>query len=165
MPSAFAGALGENGFGQGAGFFAVTFFDDGQIAEQFAHADVLRGRRGLGVKTLGVGLHRLRLAADGLERQVLDQPGRAAAQKALHVLTADSGQVLAKTPLVHFEQLAAMAVLLGRHFLENFRRGGVAFRQLLGETQIDAAVFFFGGDGDGEDFTFGQIGKVFQRHA
>ena len=140
----------------------MALLDHGEVAKQFANVDVLRRLRRLDVEALRIRLHRLGLVADGLERQVLHQPGRAAAQKSLDVLATDRRQVLAETRLVDLKQGAAMLVLLGRHFLEDFCRRGIAFGEFFGETEVDSAVFFLRGDGDGQDFAFGRSEKFFK---
>ncbi len=58
--------------------------------------------------------------------------------------------------------MPVLVFLIG-HLTEHFRGGGVAFLQVLGESQINARVLFFGGDGYGKDFSLGQIGKILGR--
>ncbi len=56
-----------------------------------------------------------------------------------------------------------MAAFFLRHFLENLRRIRIAFRQILGEGHVDAAVFLLGGDRDRQHLALGQIGEILHR--
>ena len=66
----------------------------------------------------------------------------------------------AETLLVHFEQPVAMAALFLGHLLEQLCRVRVALGEVFGEGHVDAAVFLFRGDRDGQHFALGEIGKV-----
>ena len=138
----------------------VALFLFGEIAEQPAHADILGLLGGLDVELLGLELHRLDFLADGVERQILGQPDRAAPQESLDVLAADRRQMLAETLLVHFEQPVAMAAFLLGHLLENFGRVRIALGEVLGEGHVDAAVFLLGGDRNSQHLALGQIGEI-----
>jgi len=138
----------------------VAFFGLGEIAEQPANPDILGLFGGLDVEPFGFELHRPDFPADGVERQVLCQPDGAAAQKAPDVISANGRQVLAETLLVHFQQHVAMALFLLGHFLEDFCRFRITLREVFCEGHIDAAVFFFRGDGHRQDLSFGQIGEI-----
>ena len=71
----------------------MALFRFGEIAEQLADADILGLFGGLDVEALGLELHRLGFLADGVERQILGQPDRAAAQEALDVLAPDRRKI------------------------------------------------------------------------
>ena len=96
----------------------MALFGFREIAEQPADADILGLFGGLDVEPLGLELHRLDFLADGVERQVLGQPDRAAAQKSADVVAADRRQIFAETLLVEFQQPMAMAGFLLGHLLE-----------------------------------------------
>ena len=138
----------------------MALFLLGEIAEQPAHADILGLFGGLDVELLGLQLHRLDLLADGVERQVLGQPDRAAAQESLDVLAADRRQMRAKALLVHFEQPMAMAAFLLGHLLEDLGRIRIAPGEVFREAHVDAAVFLLGGDRDRQHLALGQIGEI-----
>ena len=117
----------------------------------------------LDVEALGLELHRLGFLADGVERQVLGQPDRAAAQKSLDVVPADRRQVAAETLFVHFQQHVAMVLFLLGHFLEQLGRVRIALGEVFGEAHVDAAVFLLGGDRYRQHFALGQIGEILHR--
>ena len=131
-----------------------------EIAEQPADADILGLFGRLDVEALGFELHRLDFLADGVERQVLGQPDRAAAQESPDVVAADRRQMRAETLLVHFQQPVAMASFLLGHLLEDLCRIRIALGEVFGEGHVDAAVFLFGGDRDRQHFALGQIGEI-----
>ena len=138
----------------------MALFLLGEIAEQAAHADILGLLGGLDVELLGLQLHGLDFLADGVERQVLGQPDRTALQESLDVLAADRRQMRAETLLVHFEQPVAMAAFLLGHLLEHLCRVRIALGEVFGEGHVDAAVFLFRGDRNGQHFALGQIGEI-----
>ena len=138
----------------------MAFFGFGEIAEQTAHSDILRLFGRLHVEALGLHFHRLDLPPDGVERQVLGQPDRAATQEALDVLAANGRQVRSETLLVHFQQHVAMSALFLGHLLENLGGIRITLLQILGEAHIDTAVLLLGGNRDRKHLAFGQIGKV-----
>ena len=88
-----ARALGEDRFGEALAMFPWLFSTVGEIAEQLAHADVLRGCRGLGVEALrpySIASASLRIVSSG--RFLVSQIGRRL-QEALDVLAADGGRL------------------------------------------------------------------------
>ena len=112
----------EDLVGQPGGDFLVAFLCLGEITEQPANTDILGLLGRLDVEALGLEFHRPDLLADGVERQVLGQPDRTAAQKPPDVVPANRRQVLAEALFVKFEQPVAMARFLLGHFLEDLRR-------------------------------------------
>ena len=52
-----------------------------------------------------------------------------------------------------------IAFLVG-HFGEHLGAAGIVLAQALGDVGVDAVVLFLVGDGQGEDFAFGQIGEI-----
>ena len=96
-----------------------------------------------------------------VEAERVHQPQRLLLDEALDVLAADQRQVLAELRPVEIEQHGAMAHLLVRHLVEDLGRGRICLAQSLGEAAIDAAVLVLVGDGEREDFLFGEIGKAF----
>ena len=81
--------------------------------------------------------------------------------EAFDVLAADQRQVVAEFLPVEVEQHAAVAHFLVRHLVEDLGGGGIFLAQAFGEAAIDAAVLFLVGDGEREDFLFGEIGEAF----
>ena len=81
--------------------------------------------------------------------------------EALDVLAADQRQVFAEFRPVELEQHGAVAHLLVRHLVEHLGRGRIFLAQPFGEAAIDAAVLVLVGDGEREDFLFGEVGKAF----
>ncbi len=79
----------------------------------------------------------------------------------LHVLTADQRKVIAELRPIKVEQHVAMACLLFRHLVEDLGRSGVALAQSLSEAAIDPIVLLLIGNGESEDFLFGELGKAF----
>ena len=71
----------------------------------------------------------------------------------------------AETLFVKFEQPVAMAALLLGHLLEDLGRIRITLGEVFGERHIDAAVFLFGGDRNGEHFALGQIGEILHADA
>ena len=148
----------------GRGLF-VAFFRFREIAEQPADADILGLFGGLDVKPLGFELHRPDFLADGVERQILGQPDRTAAQKSLDVVSANGRKIWAETLFVHLQQHVAMAFFLLGHFLEDLGRFRITLRQILREGHVDAAVFLLRGDRNRQHFPLGQIGEILHSNA
>jgi hypothetical protein len=138
----------------------VTLFGFRKIAEQAANADILRLFGGLDVEPLGFELHGPDFLADGVERQVLGQPDRAAAQKSADIFPADRRKMFSEALLVEFQQPVAMAGLFFRHFLEDPGGIRVTLREILREAHINAAVFLLRGDRNRQHFPLGQIGEI-----
>jgi len=138
------------------GLFLKKF---GEIAEQPADTDVLGLFGGLDVEPLRFEFHRLDFLADGVERQVLGQPDRAALEETLDVLAADRRQMLAEALLVHFEQAMAMAALFLGHLLEDFCRVRVTLSEVFREGHVDAAVLLLGGDRDRQHLALAEFGE------
>ena len=159
----FQHLFGQQGLFELVGVGLVALLDFRQIAQQLAHLHIGCALGGALIEAGGLELHVLRFLADGFQRQVGRQPDRPATQEALHILAADGGQHLAKAGLVDFEEHMAVAGLLLRHLLEDLGGGGIALAQILGEGHVDARVLFLGGNGEGQDFAWGQFGKGFHR--
>ncbi len=81
--------------------------------------------------------------------------------EALDVLAADQRQVLAELLAVEIEQPGAVGDLFLRHLVEHLGGGGELLAQALGEAAVDAAVLLLVGDGQRQNFLFGQVGKSF----
>src|SRR5262249_17977641 len=71
-------------------------------------------------------------------------------------------QILAELAAIEVVEHAAMAHLLLGHLVEYLGRGGIVLPQALGEPAIDPAVLLLVGDGAGEDFPLGKLGKTLQ---
>ena len=67
-----------------------------------------------------------------------------------------SGKVVAEAGLIQFDEAAAMTGLLLPHTFEHLGGGRIVFAKAVGEIAIDAFVFFFEGDREGEDLAFGE---------
>ena len=74
----------------------------------------------------------------------------------LHVLAADEREVIAEAGLVQFDEAAAVAGLLLPHAFEHLGGGRIIFAKAVGEIAVDALVFFFQGNGKGENLAFGE---------
>lgn len=88
-------------------------------------------------------------------------PDGAAVDEAFDVAAAEEGNVLAETLAVDFGEAAVVLDFLGAHAVENFGGGGVVGAEARGDVGVDSGVFFFRGDGDGEDFLFGEVDEAF----
>ncbi len=58
------------------------------------------------------------------------------------------------------DQPAAVLVLLGRHFRENFGARRVVLEESVGEVGIDAAVLLLVADGEGQHLALGQLVEI-----
>ena len=79
----------------------------------------------------------------------------------LDVLAADQRQIIAEFLPIEVEQHRAMVHLLLGHLVEDLGGGRILLAQTLGETAIDAAVFFLIGDRKRQNFLLGEVGKAF----
>jgi hypothetical protein len=95
------------------------------------------------------------------ERPHQPQRPRFVLDEVTHVLAADQRQVLAEFLAMEIEKARAMLDLLIGHFVEHFRGRRKLCTQAFGEAAIDAAVLLLVGDGEGEDFLLGEVGKAF----
>jgi hypothetical protein len=68
--------------------------------------------------------------------------------------------MLPKALFVEFEQHVPVAAFFLGHFLEDLGGVRIAFGQILRESHVDAAVFLFGGDRNGQHFALGQVGEI-----
>ncbi len=93
-----------------------------QITQQLPGFGVLSPRGRPQVEVMGGLLHRRRLAAHHVQRQVLRQPDGAAGVETGHMLAAEQGDDLAEAPAVQVDQALAVAVLLDRHPVKDRRR-------------------------------------------
>ena len=84
-------------------------------------------------------------------------PDRWMLDEAAHVVAADQWDVLAELLLIELDQAAAVIAFLAGHLGEDIGRGRVVLTQAFGDVLIDAAVLFLVGDGQSEDFAFGQV--------
>ncbi len=62
--------------------------------------------------------------------------------------------------LVHFQQPMTVAAFFLGHLLEDLGRVRISFREVLREGHVNAAVFLFGGDRNGQHFALGQVGEI-----
>ena len=62
--------------------------------------------------------------------------------------------------LVQFEQPVAMAAFLLGHLLEHLGRVRITLGEVFREGHVDAAVFLFRGDRNGQHLALGEFGKV-----
>ncbi len=62
-----------------------------------------------------------------------------------------------------FKQTMAVAVLFAAHVAEFVRLFGIIFLEAVGKILVDARVLFFEGDGEREDFLFGEAVEGFHR--
>src|SRR5262249_32182294 len=69
---------------------------------------------------------------------------------------ADVRDVLAELLPVELDETVPVAVFSRPHLTEHLGRRGERFFQSVFEVAVDLGVFFFQGDGEGEDFAFGQ---------
>ena len=90
----------------------------------------------------------------------MDLPDRLVLDEAAHILAADQRNMLAEFRPVQFEQALAMLALFLGHLGEDLGAAGILAPQALGDVGIDAVVLFLVGDRQGEDFAFGEVGKV-----
>ena len=97
-----AHARAEDLVGQLGRDFLVALFRLGEITEQPADADILGLLGGLDVEPLGLEFHGPDLLADGVERQILGQPDRTAAQKPLDIVPADRRQIAGRSAVRTF---------------------------------------------------------------
>ena len=141
----------------------VFVLDLGQFVEQLADRGVARGFRRLAVEAAGLVFHRLGVFAHFVEVERAHQPDRRLLDEAFDVLAADQRQVVAEFFPIEVEQHGAMAHFLVRHLVEYLGGGRKLRAQTLGESAIDAAVLFFVGDGEGEDFLLGTGRKIASR--
>ncbi len=70
--------------------------------------------------------------------------------------------MLAESLLILLEQHVTVAVLLLGHLLEQSGGSRIALGEILGETHVNAPVLLLGGDGERQNFAFGQFRKGFQ---
>ena len=75
------------------------------------------------------------------------------------MLAPDQRDAFAEALAVQVDQRGAMPVLLVRHAVEDGGRGGKGVAQAIGIGAVDAAVIFFRGDRERQDFLFGQRRK------
>ena len=141
----------------------VLVFGLGELDQQFAHRCVARAfRRPCGrsapppTPSRGVFAHLVEL-----ERP--RQPERLALMKPLTSWRRISGRYSPNFCAIEIEQHAAMADLLLRHLVEHLGGGRKLLAQPVREAAVDAAVFFLVGDGEREDFLFGEVGKAASR--
>src|SRR5262249_48379586 len=73
--------------------------------------------------------------------------------EAAHVLAADERDMVAEALLVLVEQCATVAVFFLLHVAEHRGSRGVIGLETLGEIAVNAAVFLFRRNGDGENLT------------
>ena len=157
---AAADVVGQVLVAQLVGAVLVLHLGLGQVAEQFAHRDVLAARGGAAVELLGLGFHAFGEVAHFVEVQRIDLPDRLVVDEAAHVLAADQRNVLAEFRPVEFEQALAMLALLLGHLGEDIGAGRVVGPQAFGDIGIDAVVLFLVGDRQREDFAFRQVGEI-----
>src|ERR1700722_6662265 len=110
---------------QAFGQSAVLALGVVEIAEELAGGSVGDRAKPSLVKLPRLEFHQLRLLPDGLDAERTDEPDRFPMHEAFHILAADERNMLAETPAVIIEQVAAMPALFGRHGVEKLRRSRV----------------------------------------
>ena len=141
----------------------MLFLGEGQIAQKLANADVRGLLGGALIEAPRLIFHYRRLLADGVEGQVSRKPDGTPPDEAFHVFSPDRGKVGAKALLIEVEKPAPMALLLLGHRLKDLRRGRIALLQILREGHVNAGVFLFRGDRDGQNLALGQVCKSLRR--
>src|SRR3954454_24762153 len=97
--------------------------------------------------------------ANRLDFESLRHPNGPALDEALHVLSPNQRDVIAKTLLEQVEKHAAMAALRLRHVHEDLRGSGVALLQALCELAVDPPVLFLRLDGESQNLPICQFGE------
>jgi len=117
-----------------------------------ANAGVGGIARGGFVELLGLHFHEPGVALDGLDAEGLGHPDGLSPDEAADVVASDERDMLAETGLEHLKQAMPMGVFLAAHEDKFFGLVGEVLAEAVGEVGIDAGVFLFHGDGEGEDF-------------
>ena len=65
-----------------------------------------------------------------------------------------------KALFVELQQPVTMAAFLLGHLLKQLGGIRITLGEVLGEGHVDAAVFLFGGDRNGQHFALGQVGEI-----
>ncbi len=151
---------GQVGLFQRLGHGGVFAFGVGQIAQQLADRGVADFLDGALVEAPRLQLHDLRLLAHRVQAERTHQPHRPAVDEAFDVLAADQRDVLAELLLVELNQAGAVLRLLRLHLLEDHGAGGVGFAQAVGEIAVDAPVFFFERNRQGQNLALGELIEV-----
>jgi hypothetical protein len=101
-------------------------------------------------------------SAHFLQSERAHQPqGGAVLDEALDVLPADQRQIVAELLAVEVVEASAVGDFLVRHLVKDCGGGREVCAQALGESAVNSAVLFLVGDGERENFLFGQVGKSF----
>jgi hypothetical protein len=138
----------------------VLGLDLGKLDQELTHRRVPSRFRSAAVEAVGLVFHVLGELADLVEIERRHQPQRFLGDEALHILATDQRQIFAEFRPIELEQPGAMAHLLVRHLVEDFGGSRIFRAQAFGEAAIDAAVLVLAGDGEGDDFPFGELGKA-----
>ena len=110
-------------------------------------------------------LHLASLRAHGVDAQRLHLPARPALDPAADVLPADQRNVIAEFSTISVDELSTVVIFLLRHIDEDLRAVGIVGAQPLREVGKDPAVLLLAADGQGQDFAFGEFGKIAHRAA
>ncbi len=128
-----------------------------EIAEELAGLRIGGPFRRAAVERLRLALHRLCLAADAVESEVFDEPDWATGVETGDMLAPDERDHRAEPHCVAVDETVAMLILFSGHGVEDCCRGGVVLAQPLRVAAVYARVVLLGGNGQGEDFLFGQV--------
>ena len=138
---------------------AALFF--GQIGEELADSCVGGFGGGLFVETAGFELHRGGLFANAIDPEVFNKPDGGAADETFNIFALDEPDVVAEALAVEFGEAAAVIGFLLHHAAKDFGGARIVRLEGFGDVAIGAAVFFFEGDCQGEDFPLGEVFEGF----
>ena len=157
--------LGEHARVERRGEILVPVLGLGKLHQKFADRSVAGPLGGAAVESRGLEFGVGRIFTHLVEAQWPHQPDRPMVDEAAHVLAPHQRQKLAEFGAVEIVEHAAVAGLLGRHFVDHLCGGRILRAQPFREVLIDAAVLLLVADRKGEDFLLGQIGEAFHHAA
>jgi hypothetical protein len=111
----------------------------------------------------GLVFHGGSVFAHLVEPEGTHEPHRLVTNEAAHVLPPHQRQMFPELFAVEIVEHPAVTDFLRGHLVEYLRRIREIGPQPLGEVPIDAGVFLFVADGEGEDFLLGEINKALHR--
>ncbi|MGI4799724.1 MAG: hypothetical protein ACRYG8_37925 [Janthinobacterium lividum] len=131
-----------------------------EVTKQLADAGVVHPGSGLLVGVTCILLHRLHVAAGGLDAHRPNLSAWPPLHQALHVLSADQRDMRSEAFREHIDQPATVLVLLGRHVGEHSGALGVVFLKLVSKIGIDPAILLLAGDDQREQVTLGKVAEL-----
>ncbi len=131
----------------------------GQVPQELPDARVGGLPRGGLVKPSRLQFHQLGFFADRGQPEGAHQPDWLAVDEPFDIMSSDQRDVLTELLAVQLDEPVPVPILLAAHLVEDCGCGGVVSLEPLRKVAVNAGIFFFEGNGQGQNLLLAEALK------